>query len=174
MTTTTIPASAQPSARRRRGMTEQAAEAAVDQACRSLRLPTVRDAASQTIQATTAHLADWAVSTEGSARDLFGPVTYTSTVDVPFSASGNAVLNYAGELFQERRLRSVTANTRSDGEEFLALAQRFGIRPTTVAYPMADAPRALADLARGRFSGAAVLHNLPVVEPATATRHCGL
>ncbi|MBC8090899.1 MAG: AAA family ATPase, partial [Pseudonocardia sp.] len=27
---------------RRRGMTEQAAEAAVDQACRALRLPTVR------------------------------------------------------------------------------------------------------------------------------------
>ncbi len=68
-------------------------------------------------------------------------------------------LNYAGELFQERRLRSVTANTRSDGEEFLALAERFAIRPTTVAYPMAKAPDALADLAHGRFSGAAVLHN---------------
>ena len=68
-------------------------------------------------------------------------------------------LNYDRELFEERRLRSVTANTRADGEEFLALARRFGIRPTTVAYPMADAPRALADLAHGRFSGAAVLHN---------------
>lgn len=68
-------------------------------------------------------------------------------------------LNYAGELFQERRLRSVTANTRSDGEEFLALAARFRIRPTTTAYPMTEAPRALADLAHGRFSGAAVLHN---------------
>ena len=30
---------------------------------------------------------------------------------------------------------------------------------TTAAYPMADAPKALADLAHGRFSGAAVLHN---------------
>ena len=68
-------------------------------------------------------------------------------------------LDYADTLFHERQLRSVTANTRSDGEEFLALVRRFGIRPTTVAYPMADAPRALADLARGRFSGAAVLHN---------------
>ena len=68
-------------------------------------------------------------------------------------------LHYEAELFEERRLRSVTANTRADGEEFLALARRFGIRPTTVAYPMADAPRALADLAHGRFSGAAVLHN---------------
>jgi alcohol dehydrogenase, propanol-preferring len=68
-------------------------------------------------------------------------------------------LNYADELFQEREVRSVTANTRRDGEEFLALAHRFGIRPTTVAYPMADAPAALADLAHGRFSGAAVVHN---------------
>ena len=68
-------------------------------------------------------------------------------------------LNYDAELFEERRLRSVTANTRNDGEEFLALAARLGVRPTTVGYPMADAPRALADLAHGRFSGAAVLHN---------------
>jgi alcohol dehydrogenase, propanol-preferring len=68
-------------------------------------------------------------------------------------------LNYAAELFEERRLRSVTANTRSDGEEFLALADRFAIRSTTVAYPMAQAQRALADLAHGRFGGAAVLHN---------------
>jgi alcohol dehydrogenase, propanol-preferring len=70
-------------------------------------------------------------------------------------------INYADELFQERQLRSVTANTRRDGAEFLALAARFGIRPTTVAYPMASAPTALADLAHGRFSGAAVLHNEP-------------
>ena len=68
-------------------------------------------------------------------------------------------LNYDAELFRERRLRSVTANTRYDGEQFLRLAARFGIRATTHSYPMADAPRALADLAHGRFSGAAVLHN---------------
>ena len=68
-------------------------------------------------------------------------------------------INYADELFEERQLRSVTANTRRDGEEFLALAARFGIQPTTVAYPMEQAPQALADLAHGRFSGAAVLHN---------------
>jgi propanol-preferring alcohol dehydrogenase len=68
-------------------------------------------------------------------------------------------LNYDAELFHERRLRSVTANTRHDGEQFLALAERFGIRATTVPYPMGDAPRALADLAHGGFSGAAVLHN---------------
>jgi len=68
-------------------------------------------------------------------------------------------LDYDAELFQERRLRSVTANTRADGEEFLRLAVRLGVRATTHAYPMADAPAALADLAAGRFDGAAVLHN---------------
>jgi propanol-preferring alcohol dehydrogenase len=68
-------------------------------------------------------------------------------------------LNYERDLFEERRLRSVTANTRSDGEEFLQLAQRFDVRARTVAYPMSAAPQALADLAHGRFSGAAVLHN---------------
>ena len=69
------------------------------------------------------------------------------------------VLNYASEVFEERQIRSVTANTRRDGEEFLALAARFGIRPTTVPYPMERADEALADLAHGRYSGAAVLHN---------------
>jgi alcohol dehydrogenase, propanol-preferring len=68
-------------------------------------------------------------------------------------------LDYAAELFEERRLRSVTANTRRDGEEFLRLAARLGVRATTVAYPMAEAPRALSDLAHGRFGGAAVLMN---------------
>jgi propanol-preferring alcohol dehydrogenase len=68
-------------------------------------------------------------------------------------------LDYAAELFQERRLRSVTANTRRDGEEFLRLAERLGVRATTVRYSMAEAPRALADLAHGRFGGAAVLTN---------------
>jgi propanol-preferring alcohol dehydrogenase len=68
------------------------------------------------------------------------------------------VLRYGDELFEERRLRSVTANTRRDGEEFLRLAERLKLRATTHGYPMAEAPAALADLAAGRFSGAAVLH----------------
>ncbi len=67
-------------------------------------------------------------------------------------------LDYAGELFQERVLRSVTANTRVDGEELLRLAVRLGVEATTEAYPMEHADRALADLAAGRFGGAAVLH----------------
>ena len=69
------------------------------------------------------------------------------------------VLDYERELFQERQVRSVTANTRADGEQFLRLAARHGIRATTRPYAMADADRALADLAAGAFSGAATLHN---------------
>ena len=67
-------------------------------------------------------------------------------------------LDYAAELFEERHLRSVTANTRTDGEEFLRLADRYGIRATTVPYGFEHADTALEDLAAGRFSGAAVLH----------------
>jgi alcohol dehydrogenase, propanol-preferring len=68
-------------------------------------------------------------------------------------------LKYDATLFQERRLRSVTANTREDGEQFLRLAHRYRLRVETHGYPMADAPRALSDLEHGRFGGAAVLHN---------------
>ena len=39
-------------------------------------------------------------------------------------------LVYADELFQEKQLRSVTANTRADGEEFLRLAAALDVRPT--------------------------------------------
>jgi propanol-preferring alcohol dehydrogenase len=66
-------------------------------------------------------------------------------------------LIYAEHLFQERQIRSVTANTRADGEEFLSIAARIGIRPTTTTYPLEDADRALADLAHDRINGAAVL-----------------
>jgi alcohol dehydrogenase, propanol-preferring len=67
-------------------------------------------------------------------------------------------LDYQRHLFQERQVRSVTANTRRDGEEFLAIAARIPIRPQTVAYPFDRADAALADLAHDRVTGAAVLH----------------
>jgi propanol-preferring alcohol dehydrogenase len=67
-------------------------------------------------------------------------------------------LQYERDLFEERRLRSVTANTRADGEEFLALAARHRVVATTVPYPWTWADRALKDLAHGRYSGAGVLH----------------
>ena len=66
-------------------------------------------------------------------------------------------LRYTDELFEERQLRSVTANTRRDGEELLALAAAIPIRTTTTPYPLDQASTALADLAHGRVAGAAVL-----------------
>ena len=66
-------------------------------------------------------------------------------------------LNYARHLFQERTLRSVTANTREDGRAYLAEAAH---RPPIVhvqRYAMRDADTALADLAADRVTGAAVL-----------------
>jgi propanol-preferring alcohol dehydrogenase len=66
-------------------------------------------------------------------------------------------LNYQRHLFEERSLCSVTANTRADGEEFLAAAARIPVRATTVAYGFDRADRALADLAHDRVNGAAVL-----------------
>ncbi|MEV4671780.1 MULTISPECIES: zinc-dependent alcohol dehydrogenase family protein [Actinomadura] len=67
------------------------------------------------------------------------------------------VLDYQRHLFQERQVRSVTANTRADGEEFLTLAARLDVAVTTHAYGLDEADRALADLAADRFTGAAVL-----------------
>jgi len=67
------------------------------------------------------------------------------------------VLNYQRHLFQERQIRSVTANRRVDGEEFLAIAAEIPIRPTVVPYPLSRADDALSDLAHDRLTGAAVL-----------------
>ncbi len=66
-------------------------------------------------------------------------------------------LNYASHLFEEKTVRSVTANTREDGRDFLAIAARIGIRVTTTPYPFEEANTALVDLAQDRVGGAAVL-----------------
>jgi propanol-preferring alcohol dehydrogenase len=73
------------------------------------------------------------------------------------------VLGYQRHLFQERQIRSVTANTRADGAEFLRLAERFAsgesprLQVETTPYDLAEADRALADLAADKVNGAAVL-----------------
>jgi propanol-preferring alcohol dehydrogenase len=66
-------------------------------------------------------------------------------------------LDHTRHLFLERDLRTVTSNTRRDGEELLALAGRLGVRAHTTTYAFEEADRALADLAAGRFSGSGVL-----------------
>lgn len=60
-------------------------------------------------------------------------------------------------LWGERSIRSVANLTRADAKEFLELAPRVPIRTKTVVYALEDANRALQDLRRGAFEGAAVL-----------------
>ena len=64
-------------------------------------------------------------------------------------------LDYAATCSRERQLRSVTANTRRDGEEFLALATEIPLHVQPVYAFAAD--EALRDLAHDRVTGAAVL-----------------
>ena len=66
-------------------------------------------------------------------------------------------LDYDRHLFLERDLRTVTSNTRRDGEELLRLAARVGVEVHTTTYPFHETDRALADLAAGRLSGSAVV-----------------
>jgi propanol-preferring alcohol dehydrogenase len=66
-------------------------------------------------------------------------------------------LNYDRDLFEERTLTSVTANTRADGEAFLDIAARIPIQTMTRIYEFDEADRALADLAHGRITGVAVV-----------------
>ncbi|TDD65788.1 zinc-binding alcohol dehydrogenase family protein [Jiangella aurantiaca] len=66
-------------------------------------------------------------------------------------------LNYQLHLFQERQLRSVTANTRDDARAFLRFAGEHRLRVTTTPYPLGHADQALSDLATGAVKGAAVL-----------------
>ena len=66
-------------------------------------------------------------------------------------------LNYERDLFDERVLTSVTANTRADGEAFLDIAAHIPIQTMTRVYDFDDADTALADLAHGRITGVGVL-----------------
>ena len=66
-------------------------------------------------------------------------------------------LNYEHHLFQERNLCSVTANTRDDGRDFLALAAQIGLKVSVDPYPWDQADQALRDLCHDHVNGAAVL-----------------
>jgi len=60
-------------------------------------------------------------------------------------------------FFFERQVRSVTANTRADGEALLAEAAAIGVRLATTTFALTDANRALSALERGAFAGSGVL-----------------
>jgi propanol-preferring alcohol dehydrogenase len=66
-------------------------------------------------------------------------------------------LDYEADLFYEKCLQSVTANTRDDGRELLAEAASISLQPHVTTYDLADANRALEDLKGDRVNGTAVL-----------------
>jgi propanol-preferring alcohol dehydrogenase len=66
-------------------------------------------------------------------------------------------LDYEADLFYERGIRSVTANTRADGREFLAEAARGPVRLATTEFPLEVANQALELLKAGAITGSGVL-----------------
>ena len=60
-------------------------------------------------------------------------------------------------LWGERSVSSVANLTRADGQEFLALAARLGLRATVQRFALSDANLALERLRSGALEGAAVL-----------------
>ncbi|HUA34255.1 MAG TPA: zinc-dependent alcohol dehydrogenase family protein [Candidatus Binataceae bacterium] len=66
-------------------------------------------------------------------------------------------LDYEKHLFYEKELRSVTANTRQDAEEFLKIAGEIPIRTHTVPFGLEEANIALTMLKHDEIKGAAVL-----------------
>ncbi|MEJ6554123.1 zinc-dependent alcohol dehydrogenase family protein [Microbacterium esteraromaticum] len=65
-------------------------------------------------------------------------------------------LDYTRDLFLERDLRTVTANTRADGDAFLRLAERLHLTPQTTRYPFERLGDAVDDLRAGRAMGSLV------------------
>lgn len=66
-------------------------------------------------------------------------------------------LDYEKHLFFEREIRSVTANTRADAEEFLKVAGEVPVRTHTVAFGLTEANVALRMLKHDEIKGAGVL-----------------
>ncbi len=66
-------------------------------------------------------------------------------------------LDYERDLFYERNLRSVTANTRADGEALLAEAAAIPLRPRVTTFPLEEANRGLVLLKEDGLNGTGVL-----------------
>ena len=64
-------------------------------------------------------------------------------------------------LYGERVIRSVTNNTRQDGEEFLKEATKLGIKTHVVPFPLSSANEALNALKHDGFQGAGLLKIAP-------------
>ncbi|MBW1918154.1 MAG: zinc-dependent alcohol dehydrogenase family protein [Deltaproteobacteria bacterium] len=66
-------------------------------------------------------------------------------------------LDYEKHLFYEKTVRSVTASTRQDGQEFLELAAKIPIQTETQLFRLEEANQALQLLKAGKINGAGVL-----------------
>jgi alcohol dehydrogenase, propanol-preferring len=66
-------------------------------------------------------------------------------------------LDYARHLWMEKDIKTVANVTRTDAEEFLALAARARIRPEVQEYKLESANEALVDLKSGKIHGSKVL-----------------
>jgi propanol-preferring alcohol dehydrogenase len=66
-------------------------------------------------------------------------------------------MEYSQNLFYERDLRTVTANTRADGADFLRLAAALKIAPSATPYPFEQAADAVEALRSGKAAGSLVL-----------------
>lgn len=66
-------------------------------------------------------------------------------------------MGYEEHLFHEKRLTSVEANTRADGEDLLREAAAIPIRPKTRAFALEQAGEALIALKRDGIDGSGVL-----------------
>lgn len=67
-------------------------------------------------------------------------------------------INYDRDLFGERAIRSVTANTKQDGVDLLREAAAIPIRSHTQRFTLEEANQALQALKAGTVKGAAVLN----------------
>lgn len=66
-------------------------------------------------------------------------------------------MRYEECLFYEKNVRSVTANTRQDGEDLLREAARIPIRPKVTVFPLEEANAVLQALKADRIQGTGVL-----------------
>ncbi len=65
--------------------------------------------------------------------------------------------SYERQLFYEKNIHSVAANTREDGEELLKVAAAMPIKPQVHMYTLDEANRALQDLKADRIQGTGCL-----------------
>jgi propanol-preferring alcohol dehydrogenase len=66
-------------------------------------------------------------------------------------------LDYQRHLFHEKKITSVEANTRRDGEHLLAEAAAARVRPSVEVFDLEEGNRGLLLLKQGRFAGTGLL-----------------